>query len=150
MPLPIRPLADFPRHATDKLRYADTDRQGHVNNATFSTFLETGRVEVLYDPQAPLAHPDGEFVIASLMLEFRGEIQWPGTVTIGTGVARVGASSVTLTQAVYQDDRCVALAETVIVHISTATRRGMPLDEPARVRLAGWQVRDVSGSSAAP
>jgi len=57
-------LADYPRHAHDKLRYADTDRQGHVNNAVFATFFETGRVEFLYDPTAPLHAPDGAFVIA--------------------------------------------------------------------------------------
>jgi hypothetical protein len=33
-------LPDFSLQAFDKLRYADTDRQGHVNNANFSTFLE--------------------------------------------------------------------------------------------------------------
>lgn len=150
MPLPVRPLEHYPRHATDKIRYADTDRQGHVNNATFSTFLETGRVELLYDPQAPLAGPDGEFVIASLMLEFRGEIQWPGSVQIGTGVSRVGSSSLTLTQAVYQDARCVALADTVIVHIDTASRRATPLGEAARVRLAGWRVPDLETVNAVP
>ena len=44
-PLPV--LEDFPARATDTIRYADTDRQGHVNNAVFSTFLETGRVMFL-------------------------------------------------------------------------------------------------------
>jgi acyl-CoA thioester hydrolase len=38
---------DFHSHwARDVLRYADTDRQGHVNNAVFATFLESGRVRV--------------------------------------------------------------------------------------------------------
>src|ERR1700722_2154599 len=46
-------LSDFALHTYDKLRYADTDRQGHVNNAVFSTALETGRAEFLYDPDAP-------------------------------------------------------------------------------------------------
>jgi acyl-CoA thioester hydrolase len=50
-------LAQFPLHAYDKLRYADTDRQGHVNNAVFATALETGRVELLHDPSLPLAEP---------------------------------------------------------------------------------------------
>ena len=36
-------LDQFPLRTRDKLRYADTDRQGHVNNAVFATFLETGR-----------------------------------------------------------------------------------------------------------
>lgn len=40
-------LEGFPFRSSDKLRYGDTDRQGHVNNAVFSTFLETGRVELL-------------------------------------------------------------------------------------------------------
>lgn len=29
-------LADFPLQTFDKVRYADTDRQGHVNNAGFA------------------------------------------------------------------------------------------------------------------
>ena len=39
---------------TDNIRYRDTDRQGHVNNAVLSTFPETGRVELLYDPNGGL------------------------------------------------------------------------------------------------
>lgn len=57
---------DFPLKATDKIRYADTDRQGHVNNALFSTFLETGRVEVLYNPELKILEQNASFVIASL------------------------------------------------------------------------------------
>jgi acyl-CoA thioester hydrolase len=39
---------------TDNIRYRDTDRRGPVNNAVFSTSPETGRVELLYDPNEPL------------------------------------------------------------------------------------------------
>ena len=59
-------LADFPRRTFEKLRYSDTDRQGHVNNAVFSTMLETGRVEILCDPARPLYAEGCAFVIASL------------------------------------------------------------------------------------
>jgi acyl-CoA thioester hydrolase len=38
-------LDDYPFKTYDKIRYRDTVRQNHVNNAVFSTFLETGRVE---------------------------------------------------------------------------------------------------------
>jgi acyl-CoA thioester hydrolase len=136
-----RPLASFPRRTFDKLRYADTDRQGHVNNAVFSTLLETGRVELLYDPEAPLADAGAEFVIAKLTLEFRGEIHWPGSVDIGTGVERVGTSSLTLGQALFQDGRCVATAETVIVQIDQDTRAARALSTAARARLSGYQLR---------
>lgn len=134
-------LADYPSVARDKLRYADTDRQGHVNNAAFATFLETGRVEVLYDPEAPLADDGAAFVIARLALDFRAEINWPGEVRIGTRVGRVGTSSVTLEQAIFQGEACVATAETVIVQMDEATRRSRPLSEATLQRLAALSKR---------
>jgi acyl-CoA thioester hydrolase len=33
-------LKDFPLTSIDKIRYSDTDRQGHVNNAVFASYLE--------------------------------------------------------------------------------------------------------------
>jgi len=124
--------ADYPRRTHDKLRYADTDRQGHVNNAVFATFFETGRVEFLYDPAAPLHAPDGAFVIARVAIDFVDEIRWPGTVEICTRVASVGRSSIRLDQALFQDGRHVASAESVIVHVDTGDRKSRPLP-PATV-----------------
>lgn len=135
LPAPL-PLDAYPLRTSDKLRYADTDRQGHVNNAVFATFLETGRVEVLYDPEAPLAEPGSAFVIARLTLDFHSEIRWPGMVGIGTRVASIGRSSVTLAQGLFQDGRCVATAETVIVQMDEATRRSRPLSPAAVARLS--------------
>jgi len=128
-------LDDFPLRTSDKLRYADTDRQGHVNNAVFATFMETGRVAFLHDPQAPLAEPGSAFVIARLTIDFRAEIVWPGEVEIGTRVAAVGRSSLTLEQGVFQNGRCAARAESVIVLMDEATRRSRPLSPAARDRL---------------
>ena len=130
-------LAAYPLRTFEKLRYADTDRQGHVNNAIFSTMLETGRVELLYDPHRPLHEPGCTFVIASLHLDFRGEINWPGQVEIGTRVAVVGKSSVTLEQGLFQQDVCVATAQTVIVQMNEETRRSHPLSQRSVTWLNG-------------
>ncbi|WP_052340842.1 acyl-CoA thioesterase [Salinarimonas rosea] len=137
-------LDDFPMRTHDTIRYADTDRQGHVNNAVFATFLETGRVALLYDADAAPAGATGEFVIARLDLAFRAELRWPGRVEIGTGVASLGRSSVALTQALFQDGRCAASARTTIVLIDTATRRATPLAPAARDWLGRWRVSAAS------
>lgn len=126
---------DYPRHTFDKLRYADTDRQGHVNNAVFSTLFETGRVELLYDPAGPLHAPDGAFVIARLAVDFIDEIRWPGVVDIATRTAAVGRSSVRLEQALFQDGRLAARAESVIVHVDQGDRRSRPLPAAAVAAL---------------
>jgi acyl-CoA thioester hydrolase len=138
-------LADFPAVTHEKLRYADTDRQGHVNNAVFATMLETGRVELLYAPTAPIFEPGCAFVIASLHLDFLGEVTWPGQVDIGTRVAAIGKSSVTLEQALFQQGACVATAKTVIVQVSEASRRSQPFGEVARARLSAWKPASSTG-----
>lgn len=128
-------LDDFPLRTWDKIRYADTDRQGHVNNAVFATLLETGRVEILYDPSAPLAESGSAFVIARLLVDFRAELVWPGEVQIGTRIAAIGRSSLTLEQGIFQSGRCAARGETVIVLMDEATRRSRPLSSVATDRL---------------
>ncbi len=123
------PLSACPLRTQDKLRYADTDRQGHVNNAVFATMLETGRVELLHAADGPLHDAGCSFVIASLHLDFHGEITWPGQVDIGTRIATIGKSSLILDQALFQGDRCAATARTVIVHVNDGSRRSQPLSE---------------------
>lgn len=129
-------ITDFPLRARDKLRYGDTDRQGHINNAVFSTFLETGRVELIYDRARQLVEPGAAFVIARLEMDFRTELLWPGEVEVGTRVASVGRSSVRLEQAIFQGERCVASAITVMVQMDEATRKSRPFSDAVRESLA--------------
>lgn len=134
-PLP----ADFPHRSRDKLRYADTDKLGHVNNAAFSTFFETGRVELLHDPRAPLNAAGCGFVIARVAIDFVAEILWPGEVEIATRVAAIGRSSIRLEQALFQDGRHVASAESVVVHIDLGDRRSRPLSPEAVAALDAYR-----------
>jgi len=140
-------LDDYPLRSHDKLRYGDTDRQGHVNNAVFSTFLETGRVEMVYDGQSSLADADCSFVIARLELDFVNELLWPGRVEIGSGVIATGRSSIRMEQALFQGERLIALAQTVLVQVSDATRRSQPLSERLLARLAPVRKAPRDGGS---
>ena len=77
------------------------------------------------------------FAIAKLVLEFRSEMHWPGTVEVGTRIERIGRSSVTLCQALFMDGLCVATAEPVVVGIDATSRRPVPLpEETAKALLA--------------
>jgi acyl-CoA thioester hydrolase len=131
-------LEDFEGRAYDKLRYGDTDRQGHVNNAVFVTFMETGRVELIYSPLDPLLDEGFSFVLAKLDIDYVAEVLWPGTVDIGTRVTRVGRSSVTMQQAVFQAGRLCASAETVVVHFDQTTRKSHAFSEAQRAKLEAW------------
>jgi len=140
-------LDDYPLRSYDKLRYGDTDRQGHVNNAVFSTFLETGRVEMIHDGKTSLADEGCSFVIARLELNYVSELLWPGRVEIGSGVIAIGRSSIRMEQALFQGERLVALGETVIVQVSDVTRRSQGFSETLKDRAGQFrkEPRRVDG-----
>jgi acyl-CoA thioester hydrolase len=132
---PLTRRASYSFWTKEKIRYADTDRQGHVNNAVFATFCESGRVALFYEAGESLAPPGCEFVIARLELDFRAELRWPGQAEIGTAVMDVGRSSFRLAQGIFSGDACAATAETVIVLLDSGTRRASPLPETTRAGL---------------
>ncbi|WP_289033759.1 thioesterase family protein [uncultured Roseibium sp.] len=132
-------LEAFAVHSTDKLRYCDSDPQGHVNNAVFSTFLETGRVDILYRGEGRIVDDGCAFVIARLEMDFRAELKWPGTVEIGTRIQKIGRTSITLEQAVFQNGVLAASALSVVVQMNQMERTPQPLSEMARERLGRLQ-----------
>lgn len=135
-------LESFPARAYDKLRYGDTDRQGHVNNAVFGTFFETGRVELVLDAEHALLAPGQSFVLARIEIDLVAEILWPGTVEIGSAVSRVGRSSIHIAQALFQNGRLCARATSVVVLVDGTTRRSTPFGEAAIARLKALHLAD--------
>jgi acyl-CoA thioester hydrolase len=133
--LDLTDRASFRTWAMDKLRFGDTDLVGHVNNAAFATFFETGRVSFLYDKEEPFAPAGCDFVVVKLTIEFRAEMHYPGIVDIGTRVVRIGTSSFTMAQGLFNEGHCAATAESVCVIISKETRRPVPLPDHTRSRL---------------
>jgi acyl-CoA thioester hydrolase len=141
-PAPER-LADYPLVCLEKLRFADTDRNGHISNAVFSECCQNARMELLYDEQRLTLPPASQFVIARLDLQFLAEMHWPGTVRVGTRVTRIGRCSVVLQQALFLGDRRVAAARSTVVLIDAHTRLPRQLS-PELVEA----LRDLHGRSA--
>ena len=137
-------LEQFPVTVTEKLRFGDTDKLGHINNAVFATMCESGRVAFLYDPQHPLVQDGTQFVIAKLTIHFIAEMNWPAEVTIGTGVARVGTSSFGLVQGLFVAGTQAAFCESVLVLMDEQTRKSTPLPDLVRRRLAELSVTNGS------
>jgi acyl-CoA thioester hydrolase len=145
-PKPPRPapprLDQFPSRVPDIIRFGDMDRQGHVNNAVFSTYLETGRVGIIYREGDGLQVAGATTVMARLEIDFLKELRWPGTVEVGTAVAEIGRRSYTLVQAVFHEGACAALARATMVLIDRETRRSQALPPELLERLQRWMLRN--------
>jgi acyl-CoA thioester hydrolase len=135
---PARPapqLADYPHVVREAIRYRDLDPQGHVNNAVFATFFESGRVALFRDPDLGIGVPGATFVLARTEIDFLKELRWPGTVAIGTSVTGFGRSSFRVAQALFHDEVCAATGLATMVFMDLASRRSRPLPDDVVARL---------------
>ena len=90
---PAPQLAEYPHRVTDNIRFGDLDPQGHVNQAMFLTYFETGRVAMFRNKDLGIGVPGLTFVMVRMEVDYIKELNWPGTVDIGTGVAHFGRTS---------------------------------------------------------
>ena len=121
----------------EKLRNADTDLQGHVNNAIIATFFEAGRVELLADPAIAHIRRVTGIVVARSLINFKKELFFPGTVRIGTRISRVGRTSLDFDSALFAANGIVATSEVTCVMVDKATRKPTPIPEDFRKYLTG-------------
>jgi len=135
-------LEQFPGQTRDLIRYGDLDPQGHVNNTVFATYFETGRVMLLRERRNLLNPSGATSVLARLDIRFLREMHWPGEVTIATATTRIGRSSYTFLQAIFQDGACAAIADATMVMIDAQTRKAKPLPEDVVARLESLRLRE--------
>jgi acyl-CoA thioester hydrolase len=139
--LPVANLADYPHRVTDIIRYADLDPQGHVNNAVFATYFESGRVAMFRDPDLGIGVTNATYVLVRQEIDFLSELRWPGNVEIGTGVAEFGRSSFTVAQTIFHGETCAGAGRATLVMLDTVTRRARPLADDAKARLEKRRYR---------
>ena len=140
---PAPQLADFPHRVRDVIRFADLDPQGHVNNAVFSTYFESGRVAMFRNPDLGIGIANATFVLVRQEIDFLRELHWPGEVEIGTALAELGRSSFTVVQTIFNGDVCAAAGRATLVMMDTLSRRARPLTPEAKAKLEPWKYRGV-------
>ena len=143
-----RILADPSTHTLwrrDIIRFGDLDMLGHVNNVAYMVYFETGRVAFLEQLGMPLRdRADGPvFVLAHIAADYIEELQYPGSVEIGTALRHVGNSSFHLGHAIFADERCRATATSVIVQVQGRPLQAVPLSPEQKALL-----RAIAGQGA--
>ncbi|MCB8883307.1 acyl-CoA thioesterase [Acidisoma cellulosilytica] len=122
--------------AQERVRYSDTDAQGHVNNVAYFAYLETGRTTLAQTCGLPIGLHNGmHTVLARVEIDYRAEVHWPATLDLGSAVVKLGRSSATIIQGIFHGDRCVAMGREVIVMVETATGLSTPIPDDLRQRL---------------
>ena len=120
------------------LRYNDVDSLGHVTSISFLNCMETARVQFINATGLEIdARPFG-WMLVKLDIDYLGQLHFPGRVTVGTRLTRVGRSSVNTLQGLFDGDRCCATLRSAIVHVDRTIDRAAEIPDDLRARL--WQV----------
>ena len=120
----------------ERVRFADLDALGHVNNNAIGVYFESVRVALMetcggFRPETPWS-----VVLARSVVEYKTELLYPATARVGARVLRLGNSSLVLGAAIFNGDTCVATQEGVCVVVDAATHRPTPLPPALRAALS--------------
>lgn len=106
-------MTDFSFEVEIPVRYRDLDTYGHVNNATYATYLEEARI-AYFEAVLGLEQEARGMLVVSMSIDFEAPIE-ARAVTVGLGITHVGDTSFTFEYTVVADGRTVATAESVQV-----------------------------------
>lgn len=140
-PAPL--LEDHPFRLSDNVRFADLDPNNHVNNAVYGSYFETSRVMLTKDSTYGLTPEGLTWVLASLDVNFRAELHWPNVIELGTGIARVGRTSLTFSQVVYCGGRCIASALATTVMVGMQSRQPTPIPPEVLAQMKPWMMTNL-------
>ena len=119
------------------LRWVDLDAQGHANNATVVDYLQEARVDFLLT--GPQAHLLGDgIIVVEHQVEYLGPVWFGGAgVDVELRVGRVGAAQFQLGYDVFQGDRLVARARTLLANFDFGAGRPARFAPAERAWFAG-------------
>jgi len=138
---PVPKLADYPHRVNEIVRYRDLDPQGHVNNAVFATYFESGRVAMFRARDLGIGIPNANFALARQEIDFLRELHWQEELVIGNAVISLGRTSFTLAQAIFRGEECAAAGHAVMVTLDVTTRKPRPLPPETIAQLEPWKFR---------
>ncbi|MFN9153557.1 MAG: YbgC/FadM family acyl-CoA thioesterase [bacterium] len=147
------PIADTPRRFRLPVRvyYQDTDAGGVVFHASYLSFLERARTELLRSIGFDIGRLAAEgvlFALHRLEMAFLRPARLDDALVVTAAVGQLGRTSARFVQTVELADGAIATQATLSLVCVSATRfRPMGIPEPLRVALESWILPTGDGTA---
>lgn len=108
-------------------RWGDMDCIGHVNNATFLTYVETARIKLI----EKLGFSDVPIIMASINIDYINQLKYPDKMEIGQNISRIGNSSFDILTGIYNKNlgELVTISTTTLVCFNYKTQITIPVPQ---------------------
>jgi acyl-CoA thioester hydrolase len=122
-----------------KVRYADTDAQGHVYFANYLTYFDeafTGYLHVLGCPPRELIESGIDVVYRDAHVEYLGRCMFEDVLRIGVRMDRLGNTSFTTAYVIEKGDPGDVVARGTLTNVCVDVRSMQKTPVPDRLREA--------------
>lgn len=126
-------------------RFAETDALGHINNTVVPVWFEQAR-EPIFRFFVPSMKPaEWNLIIARIEVDYVAQLEFGAPVEVRTWLSRLGNSSMTVSQEVWQQGRCGARGKAVMIHFDYRQQRSLPIPAAIRESLTSYLRPDGAG-----
>jgi acyl-CoA thioester hydrolase len=125
----------YPFSCPIQVRWRDLDAFGHVNNATFASYLEMARTEVwakLFGGRKALGIP---FFVKKLEIDYKRPIALEGDVRVWLRAGEIRGASFVFEYLVEAGNEVAAEATTLLACVDNRTGRPMRIEPEVRATL---------------
>lgn len=131
-----------------EVRYGDLDPQGHLNNAKYLTYFETGRIKYLVHLglfKHGHSFTDIGIIMADAHVTFKAAVEYGTNVKVGVRIARIGNKSMTSEYVILNaaTGEELAAGSSVLVAYDYRSGKTLPISEEWRRVIGEFEGLDV-------
>lgn len=129
----------FKSWSKETVRYGDLDPVGHANNASYASYLETARVDLIKQLDG-FYENNQDTALVQLNISFIKELPIGAKLDVGISIGKIGNSSVELYSSIFCDGVCHASSYAVTTMFDKKKRKSIPVPQTLRDQLSKFQA----------
>lgn len=135
-------IEQFSRRIQMPVRWGDMDTIGHVNNAKFFTYDESGRIGYFEELMQgdPRFWKEYGIILARISADFIAQLHYPATLEIGTRITRFGRSSMNTLSAMFSEGQLICVTQGVVVWYDYNNQKAVPIPEFVREQIRSREI----------
>ena len=122
-------------------RFAETDALGHINNTVIPVWFEKARDPIFRYFTPDLDPKDWHLILARIEVDFKAETFVNSPVTIKTWLEKIGTSSMSVVQQVWQNDVLTCEGKCALIHFDWSSKKPKAISDEIRSQLEAHLVK---------
>ena len=123
-------------------RVSETDGVGHINNVFVPIWFEAGRREIFRIFSPNLDFINWKLALVKVTVEYLDQLYLAEHVEVRTGIEKIGTSSFTIKEEIYQTNRLCSKGQAIYVNYNFKEKKSEPISNQIRDKLESIKFID--------